>query len=351
MICAKCGARLLDTDQFCSRCGTKVIKEKRCPDCGAVLREGTKFCHKCGRLIEASEKAQQVPEETLDIPIEAIERNILSETEKKIRAEQGAVRMKPSAGAQESRMKENEGQEKPRPSQNSPGQEKSRPSQSATGQSRSTASQGSSGQEKSRSSQSATGHAKSRASQEGTVRRSPEPPKKKKAVPEPPRKKRPVYREEDDWEDEDWEEDDWNDDDWDEDDEEESVDVITIMTAVIGCVLLVVVAILGYHLYQQYVPKNYDKVQEEEQQEQAQDSGQEEAEPSADGDNAVYTLTIVDNVNVRDNPSTSGTNILKVAKAGETYECYGSAGDGSWYEIRLEDGSTGYVFQDYVTVQ
>lgn len=326
MICAKCGARLLDTDQFCSRCGTKVIKEKRCPDCGAVLREGTKFCHKCGRLIEASEKAQQVPEETLDIPIEAIERNILSETEKKIRAEQGAVRKKPSAGAQESRMKKNEGQEKPRPSQNSPGQEKSRPSQSATGQSRSTASQ-------------------------GTVRRAPEPPKKKKAVPEPPRKKRPVYREEDDWEDEDWEEDDWNDDDWDDDDEEESVDVITIMTAVIGCVLLVVVAILGYHLYQQYVPKNYEKVQEEEQQEQAQDSGQEEAEPSADGDNAVYTLTIVDNVNVRDNPSTSGTNILKVAKAGETYECYGSAGDGSWYEIRLEDGSTGYVFQDYVTVQ
>lgn len=284
MICTKCGARLLDTDQFCSKCGAKVIKEKRCPDCGALLREGTKFCHECGRLVESVENPHSVSEETIDIPIEAIERSIVSETEAKIRAE----RVGRSTG----------------------GQKKSRPSQ------------------------------------EGAVRRSPEPPKKKRNVPEPPpKKKKPVYRE-DDWEEEDWEEDDWDDDDG------ESVDIITIMTAVVGCVLLVVIAFLGYHLYQQYVPKNYEKVQEqqeeEQQEEENQNSGQDAAE---DNGNAAYTLTIVDNVNVRDNPSTSGTNIIKVAKEGETYECYGSAGDGSWYEIRLEDGTTGYVYQDYVTVE
>ncbi|MBP3477255.1 MAG: zinc-ribbon domain-containing protein [Lachnospiraceae bacterium] len=309
MICTKCGARLLDTDQFCPKCGTKAIKEKRCPDCGAVLREGTKFCHKCGRLVESVEDVPQVSEETLDIPIEAIERNILSETEAKIMAERNVQ----STGKSNKR----------KVSQSEGSQHKSRPPQNAGSQ-----------------------H-KSRTSQEGTVRRTPEPPKKKRTVPEPPsKKKKPVYRE-DDWEEEDWEEDDWD------DDEEESVDVITVMTAVVGCVLLVVVAFLGYHLYQQYVPKDYEKVQEqqdeEQQDEENQDSGQEVTE--GDDGSAVYTLTIVDNVNVRDNPSTSGTNIIKVAKEGETYECYGSAGDGSWYEIRLEDGTKGYVFKDYVTVE
>lgn len=288
MICKKCGARLLDTDQFCPKCGAKVIKEKRCPDCGAVLREGTKFCHECGRLVENVGNPHPVSEETTDIPIEAIERNILSETEAKIRAE--------------------------------------------------------------RVGQSAGGQKKSRSSQEGTVRKSPEPskkrnvpepPKKKRNVPEPPpKKKKPVYREDD------WEEDDWDDDDG------ESVDVITIMTAVVGCVLLVVIAFLGYHLYQQYVPKNYEKVQEQQEEEQQEEEDQNSGQDvSGDSGSTVYTLTIVDNVNVRDNPSTSGTNIIKVAKEGETYECYGSAGDGSWYEIKLEDGTTGYVYQDYVTVE
>lgn len=331
MICTKCGARLLDTDQFCPECGTKVIKEKRCPDCGAVLREGTKFCHKCGRLVESAEDVPQVSEETLDIPIEAIERNILSETEAKIMAERNVqstmVRKKQSSGAAASGHAEYDRQDSGR----------------QAGKSRSSQSVGNSG--KNKVSQSAGSQHKSRTSQEGTVRRNPEPPKKKRAVPEPPpKKKKPVYREEEDWEEDDW-----------DDDEEESVDVITVMTAVVGCVLLIVVAFLGYHLYRQYVPKNYEKVQEqqeeEQQEEENQDNGQEVTKAAGDDGSAVYTLTIVDNVNVRDNPSTSGTNIIKVAKEGETYECYGSAGDGSWYEIRLEDGTKGYVFKDYVTVE
>ena len=64
------------------------------------------------------------------------------------------------------------------------------------------------------------------------------------------------------------------------------------------------------------------------------------------------TLTINGNVNIRDNPATSGTNVIKVAQAGETYEYMEVIGDGEWYKIPLsEDGYTeGYVFGEYVTV-
>lgn len=277
MICAKCGARILDTDQFCPECGAKVIRERRCPDCGAVLREGTKFCHKCGRLVENTGSSHHKAEETLDIPIDAIERTIVAETEAKIIAERG-----------EEEVLHRRQTDRPR------------------------------------------------ASQGSSVKRSPEPPKKKKAaVDAPPKKKRPVRREEEDWE--------------DDEDDEEGVDVITIMTAVVGCVLLVVIAFLAYNLYRQYVPKDYEKAQEQELEEQQE--GQSEELPADDGGNTVCTLTIVSNVNVRDNPGTEGTNVIKVAKAGETYECYGSVQDGSWYEIRLEDGTTGYVFKDYVMIE
>jgi hypothetical protein len=170
-----------------------------------------------------------------------------------------------------------------------------------------------------------------------SARRAAEPVKRKTTAAEVPHKtKRPSYQERD-----------WEEEDYDDEDGDEGVDVITIMTAVVGCVLLVVVAVLAFKLYQQYVPKNYENLQE-----QQEGDGQEMTEEtSGDNEAAVYTLTIVKNVNVRDNPSTSDTNILKVAQAGETYECYGTAGDGSWYEIRLEDGTTGYVFQDYVTIE
>lgn len=276
MICAKCGVRLLDTDQFCPECGAKVIREKRCPDCGAVLREGTKFCHKCGRLVENMQSPRQKKEETIDIPIDAIERTIVAETEAKVMAEC----------------------------------EKEEHLHSA----------------------------KARPSQGSAAKRSPKPPAKKRAATgTPPKKRKPVYREEEDWE--------------DDEEDEESVDVITIMTAVVGCVLLVVVAFLAYNLYRQYVPKDYEKAQEQQLEEQQVEQEGQEEQTADESENAVGTLIIIDNVNVRDNPSTQGTNVLKVAKAGETYECYGSVEGGEWYEIRLEDGTTGYVFKDYVKME
>lgn len=278
MKCTNCGAHLLETDQFCPKCGAKVIKDRRCPDCGAVLREDTKFCHKCGRPIDGRDSSRMVPEETLNIPIAAIERNILSETAAEIRADSKTAVKSSSSKAKMSAA---------------------------------------------------------------------EPPKKK-PVPVSSPKKRTVYRDEEDWEEEDWEEDDWD----DEDDEEEGVDVITIMTVIAGCVLLVVVAVLGYHLYRQYAPKNYKNLAEESEDGNTALPGQEMDdgwEVEIDEPETTFTLTVTHNVNVRDNPSTSDSNILKVAKEGETYSSYGSV-DGEWYEILLEDGTVGYVFHEYVTV-
>lgn len=279
MICTKCGARLMENDQFCPKCGAKVIKEKRCPDCGEPLREGIRFCPKCGRAVGSRKSAHAVSDEPPDITIEAIERNILSETAAEIQRHPKAVKSAPAK-------------------------------------------------------------------------------KRQMPVPAPPpRGKKPVRREEV-WEDEDDydEEDEWDDeDDWDDD---EGIDVITVMTVAVGCILLIVVAFLGFHFYRQYLPKNYEKAAEQEQEQGEESSGkdggeteQEGREQAEEASGGISRLTIKSNVNVRDQPSTSGTNVLKVAKEGETYDCNGSTDNGEWYEIVLEDGTVGYVFHEYISIE
>lgn len=326
MICTNCGAKLMDTDQFCPKCGAKAIKDKRCPDCGAVLRDGTRFCHKCGRPVDGEVSADKVSNETLDIPIIDIERNILSETAAEIKAD---------------RRKESVTHKTPaHPASTA----KSNPSKSTASHDSST---------KSTSSKSTASHdsptksvsSKSTASHDSAQKNKPvknTPPKNNTSS----KKARAGYREEEDWDDE---------DDWDE--EEEGTDIITIMTAVVGCILLVVVAVLGYHLYRQYAPRNYgDAAQQREDDVQEEQQGQEteggwEVEISEPEMSSNFTLTVTHNVNVRDNPSTSGSNIIKVAQEGETYSCNGSVEGGEWYEILLEDGTVGYVFHEYVTVE
>lgn len=344
MICTKCGARMMETDQFCPKCGAKVvkaIKEKKCPDCGEILRDGVKFCPGCGREIGSKNSRPTVSDETLDIPIEAIERNILTETAAEIKKER---RTEP-------------GTRKPASVKEAPVR---RPTSGNT-------------KERGRTSagETAGGTRTRRATDAAPVRKpaglgidSEETrPRKRSSVPAPPpRKKQPVYREEV-WEEEDWDDDDWEDDDWDDEEDGEGIDAITIMTVVVGCVLLIVVAFLGYQLLRQYLPKNYDKAAEEQEEQQQEQEGQEVQEtPGQDEETGgsqeqagvsggISELTIVANVNVRDQPSTTGTNVLKVAKAGETYACNGFTEDGAWYEIVLEDGTIGYVFHEYISVE
>ncbi len=51
MICRTCGSVIADTDDFCPKCGTKVLKTAYCAHCGAVLHEDAEFCHKCGTKV------------------------------------------------------------------------------------------------------------------------------------------------------------------------------------------------------------------------------------------------------------------------------------------------------------
>nr|MDE7016997.1 SH3 domain-containing protein [Lachnospiraceae bacterium] len=83
---------------------------------------------------------------------------------------------------------------------------------------------------------------------------------------------------------------------------------------------------------------------------QEEGSGQEQEPEEENEASAVGTISIVSNVNVRDNPSTEGTNVIKVAKAGETYEYFGITEDDNWYIIHVEDGSLGYIYKKYVSV-
>lgn len=309
MKCTSCGARLMETDEFCPECGAKVIREKKCPECGALLREGTKFCHKCGARVagEKEKTGHGASQATLDIPIAAIERNILNETAAEIRADRRA------------------------------GEEPRRAARSETDTGRKPAGASGSGRGTAKTTpQSAS--KKSAAAQDHRKEQTVHSPAKKSAA-----SGRKVHYREEEW-----------DDDWDEDDDldDEGVDVITVMTAVVGVVILVIAVIVGYKMYQRYMPKNYEKAAEKmQEQEQTDEEGEQEVEQSLDDGGETFTVTITHNVNVRDNPSTAGTNILKVAKEGETYTGVGHTDDGEWYEILLEDGSSGYVFHEYVSVE
>ncbi len=295
MKCKKCGASLLDTDRFCSQCGWKVVKERRCPECGAALREGTKFCPKCGVLIGSSKsdegKVIVRDEETSEIPIGDIEQNILSETERELHT---GKKKHPAAAA-------------PKKSVSASAPKKAVPA--------------------------------------------PEPKKKKK--PAPVRKK--VYEE-------------WDDEDEDDEDDEDDTgnNFMVIMTAAMAFLIIVLAVPFFFIVKGKFPVKNYGASAEAEQDNEtdgteAENDWETELEPEEDNtveieepdsEQPVGTLSIVgsDKVNVRDNPSTEGTNVIKHAKAGETYEYMGTTEDGEWYIILLEDGSIGYVFGKYASV-
>ena len=178
---------------------------------------------------------------------------------------------------------------------------------------------------------------------------------KKKANPAPPPKKRPVRER------------DWEEEDWDDDDDDEGVDILSIMTVAVGCILLVIVAVLGFNLFQRYIPKNYERASQE-QEEQEEEAEGEEEENEGDGqqlEEQSYedveseevsdggTLVTTSEVNIRDNPSTQGTNVIKKAKKGESYTYTEAVEGGTWYKILLSDDGDdyGYVYAEYVELQ
>lgn len=296
MKCKNCGAGLSDTDKFCAQCGWKVVRARSCPECGASLREGAKFCPKCGRLLDGGHspgegKVFVKDAETSEIPIADIEQNILTETERELHKSEKTGKPK-------------------KPKKPGPAQEREVPR---------------------------------------AKKPLPAPEPKKREKPAPVRKK--VYEE-------------WDDEEDDDEDEDDGFSIMTIVSVVMAFLILAVAAFLIFSMVRQQPVKDYGEDAQEEQDSDGEDNeydgedgeisdvagnGEDTQEP-ADGMQPVGTLSIVSNVNVRDNPSTEGTNIIKVAKEGETYEYIGTAQDGNWYIILLEDGSTGYVFEQYVSV-
>ena len=149
------------------------------------------------------------------------------------------------------------------------------------------------------------------------------------------------------------------------------MDFLTIMTVVVGCVLLVIVAVIGYNLYQRYVPKNYERAAEE-QQENDEEEGEEEqdGEEEGNGDGQALeeqpeeddaelsesesggTLVTIADVRVRTAPSTTDSTVIKTAKQGETYEYTEAVEGGSWYQVVLvgEDYEYGYISADYIEI-
>lgn len=303
MVCKKCGASLMEDDQFCPECGAKVIRKKKCPECGETLREGTRFCPSCGAEVGETRPARRADAE--EIP------------RRKTNSEEAPRRRADSEEAPRRRV---DAEEAPRRRADSEEMPKRRPNPDAP-----------------------------------RKRTNPAPPPKKRPVQdERPRRRR------------DWEEEDWDDD---EDDDEENVDILSIMTVAVGCILLVIVAVLGFNLYQRYVPKDYDKAAgeqeiEEEADEEEQEDGQRLEEPSDDSEeleleetvtaSAMGTVVAVADVRIRDNPSTQGTTVITTAKKGDTYEYAEVVEGGHWYKIYLPDEygyEFGYVSADYVEPQ
>ncbi len=49
-VCEKCGASILETNAFCTKCGARRL----CTKCGSPLTAQTKFCTKCGAQVEGT---------------------------------------------------------------------------------------------------------------------------------------------------------------------------------------------------------------------------------------------------------------------------------------------------------
>ena len=71
-VCQKCGHPVATEDIFCRHCGHKIEKEYRCEKCNAIIPEGAKFCSECGESVKnpvvsiVSKKATQRAATKLD---------------------------------------------------------------------------------------------------------------------------------------------------------------------------------------------------------------------------------------------------------------------------------------------
>lgn len=146
--------------------------------------------------------------------------------------------------------------------------------------------------------------------------------------------------------DEDYEED-------EDDDDGEDRRGMKILTVIIGIAIVIIGLTVAFILWQRYNPNRYDNLGDERQEQEEDGEGEEgdgeDGENEEEGPETQGKLQVLSNVNVRTNPDKDNSEVIKVAKTGETYEFYELINN-AWYYIRLEDGTDGYVYKDYVEV-
>ncbi len=307
MKCRKCGAELLDTDTFCVKCGQRVDQPMFCASCGEQLRDGERFCHNCGTPVELVPEDDEIPlskQRTVDIPFDQIEQAILMEAEQ-------AVVKRPEKGRLERRNPE----------------DYSRP-----GAEEKTERRQPSVRDKDLYGQLPVREPAYDEDFEDVEEERYEMRRPKRHTPPP----RPRYEEEYDYEDE-------EDEDDDSDDSK-----MKILTIILGIVVVAIALAIGFVFWQRNRTPDYGEPGETTEQGQETDGEEEGGEggelSSADTKGRIQILS---NVNVRNKPTTEGSEVMMVAKTGDTYEYYELV-DGAWYHIKLEDGRDGYVSKKYV---
>ena len=307
---------MLDTDTFCVKCGQKVEELPRCPKCGEILREGTKFCHKCGAAVGENDDAIQEPEDdeipvrgtrTVDIPFDLIEKSIIMEAEQAV-VKRDFTNYEKTTQKDDSEAFEEKESEK-----------------------------------KSRKNYADAAYRESNFDETLDEKNMDE-----------------NHIDENDMDEQDYEEDYEEDDsltgeqdyeedysrDYEQDDEpdygEEDEDNrettkkgigISSLTVILGVVILILLVVLGIVFVKKIRPMQWERRADEvtEQQE----------------DQMAGKIQVIKNVNIRNQPDKENSSVLGVAKAGEVYEFYELVND-NWYHIRLNDGSDGYVYKEYV---
>lgn len=300
MNCRKCGAVLLDTDTFCVKCGQRVDQPMFCSKCGEQLRDGERFCHNCGSPVDSAPEDDEIPlskQRTVDIPFDQIEQAILLEAEQ-------AVVKRPKTGRPERRNPEDYSR---------PGAEEKTEHRQPDIKDRDLC-----GQPPVREPEYADDSEEEDERYE--MQRRP-----KRRTPPP----RPRYEEEYD--------------DYDEDDDSGD-SRMKIVTTILGIAVVAIALVIGFTFWQRSRTPGYGEAGETAEQ-------GEEGEESEGGDQSLAEtkgrIQILSNVNVRNKPTTEGSEVMMVAKTGETYEYYELV-DGAWYHIALEDGRDGYVSEKYV---
>lgn len=327
MKCKNCGAELLDTDTFCVNCGQKVEQTIYCANCGEKLREGEKFCHKCGAKVAEDAEDDEIPvvkQNTVDIPFDMIEQGILLQTEQ-------AIVKRPQTAREE--RQSYSGSSAAREERESYGRA------SAVREEREGYSRPSAVREEredyrrpvaAREERESYGRASAaREERESYSRTSAVRGDAKKQQRKAPASRYEDYR------------------DYEEEDSGDSK--FKIITIIMGIVVIAVAIVVAYVLWTRNSPSRYERPENEAQQEEtAGDETSEEGEGSTGNNTEVQgRLQILSNVNVRNKPSTDDSEVLMVAKKGETYLYYELIDD-AWYHIQLDDDREGYVFKEYV---